>query len=122
MGTVLPATSFVEISLYADPPVGDSASSLKSPVAPVFRQTASGYFVGTDVCSSDSSIVSDSPLMNLCVFFSWLKHTYLVPPWIYVWITLSLVFLFLWIGFVIVFFLLINGHYLPERSATELVE
>ncbi|XP_078502897.1 uncharacterized protein LOC144761338, partial [Lissotriton helveticus] len=35
-------------------------------------------------------------------------------------ITLSLVFLFLWVGFVMVFFLLINVYYLPECSATEL--
>ncbi|KAJ1130259.1 hypothetical protein NDU88_008613 [Pleurodeles waltl] len=86
-----------------------------------FARTASGCFNETDDAVSDSSSSLSStrgPRKLLC----WLKHTYFVFPWNYLWLFMTVMTLFLWLGFVVTFFLLINGHFLPERSDIEHVE
>lgn len=104
--------------VYYQPPLVVSTSSPKPNDAPVFAQSSSGYFVDVNDISSDSSHTS---LHGKHALFIWLKQTYLIPPWLYFWISISIFFLFIWIGFVTVFCLLFNGPYLLELSAVELV-
>lgn len=101
-----------------DSPLDLTTSSTPPRKVPDFAQTASGHLANINDFSLDSS---DPPRHGINAFIIWLKKTYFVAPWIYIWISILLFLLFIWIGFVTVFFFLLNGRYLPERSAVELV-
>ncbi|KAJ1091605.1 hypothetical protein NDU88_004723 [Pleurodeles waltl] len=89
-------------------------------VAP-FARTASGCFNNNDDTVSDS-LSSSTPALGPRKLLCWLKHTYFVVPWNYLWLFLTVMTFFLWLGFVVTFFLVIYGHFIPELSEIEQVE
>ncbi|KAJ1099759.1 hypothetical protein NDU88_004857 [Pleurodeles waltl] len=95
-----------------------SASSFT--VAP-FARTASGCFNNADNDGSGSSS-SMSSVHGPRRLLGWLKRTYFVFPWNYFWLFLAVMTILLWLGFVVTFFLIIHGHFLPDRSDIEHVE
>ncbi|KAJ1129848.1 hypothetical protein NDU88_008211 [Pleurodeles waltl] len=95
-----------------------SASSFT--VAP-FARTASGCFNDADNDGSGSSS-SMSSVHGPRRLLGWLKRTYFVFPWNYFWLFLAVMTILLWLGFVVTFFLIIHGHFLPDRSDIEHME
>ncbi|XP_069076459.1 uncharacterized protein [Pleurodeles waltl] len=107
-------------AIYSVPPQETPTPPLTT--APPFARTASGYFADFNDDFSDSFASLTADLSSARKLKSWFKETYFIFPWNYLWLSLTLLALFLWIGFVITFFFLINGHFLPEKSTVELVE
>ncbi|XP_069065935.1 uncharacterized protein [Pleurodeles waltl] len=108
--------------IYSEPPRENPTSAPPSNTAPVFAQTASGYFADISDNFSDSFASSTAELTKTCKLINWLKTNYFIFPWNYLWLSLTKLAFLLWIGFFMTFFLLIHGNYLPERSTVELVD
>ncbi|KAJ1130735.1 hypothetical protein NDU88_009085 [Pleurodeles waltl] len=113
------STDVSEHVVYSVPRREPPSASLFT-VAP-FARTASGCFndADNDVSGSSSSMSSVHGPRRL---LGWPKRTYFVFPWNYFWLFLAVMTLLLWLGFVVTLFLIIHGHFLPDRSDIEHVE
>ncbi|KAJ1136502.1 hypothetical protein NDU88_002917 [Pleurodeles waltl] len=106
-------TYVMDGALYSVPPRETPTPPLNT--ATPFARTASGCFSNNNDSLSDLFASSTTDLCGPRKLMYWLKDTYFVFPWNYLWLLLTMLAFFLWIGFVITFFLLIHDHFLPER-------